>query len=647
MPEQEPSPRPSVMRDIQGLRAIAVLSVLVVHAGLPLQGGFVGVDMFFVISGYIITLMLLRERERSGNINLVRFYIRRIRRLAPALAVASVATTVLAFAFLSPLGPQQVTYQTALGASLALANLVIAINSGDYFGNVAERNALLHTWSLSVEEQFYLLFPLLMIVVFAAVARAHDRVRSFIPLLSVLFLGGLSLLSIRGIGSLSDQVWPLGYYGPLNRAWEFLAGTALALVAGHVAKVPVLLRSIAGLLGTGMIIASLVLVGPDTPFPGKWALLPVAGTVLLISSGLGTNTLVSRLLATKPLVSIGDWSYSLYLWHWPLIVVARALWPFSPAAPVIAAILSFVPAYASYRWVEGPFRRSRVSGLRPTIRELAPVVLIPILIAGLALGSVNLVLRPAMEPGQPLASRFSTVEDPDQEHQLIPCKDQALVALHLGPCGTTGPADTPEVLMVGDSHAAHFFPGLRTIAAPEVNLGIFVVTSPRPFGSASGVATLADYISRTPSIRTVIFSRHIDRDGRGLSPADADAIRLLAATGVRLFVSDDVPAWPTDIYSCAYHLTPAVPWSTLCQAPRAAFEPRVQRIHSGLETALQGLPTASLLETHKFFCDAERCRRADDQLLYTDDTHITADAARRVLEAAALEDPAFAAALGR
>ncbi|WP_040281497.1 acyltransferase family protein [Tessaracoccus massiliensis] len=185
MTAEDAKSAPTLLRDVQGLRAVAVLSVIAAHAGLALPGGFVGVDIFFVISGFIITLMLLREHSNYGRIRFGRFYLRRIKRLGPALAVTSIVTVILASLFLSPLGPQEVTYQTALGATFGLANAVIAWNTGDYFGTAAEKNALLHTWSLSVEEQFYLVLPALMAVLLWVSARSKIKLVKALPGLRV------------------------------------------------------------------------------------------------------------------------------------------------------------------------------------------------------------------------------------------------------------------------------------------------------------------------------------------------------------------------------------------------------------------------------------------------------------------------------
>ena len=300
--------------DVQGLRAIAVLMVIAFHAKLPLPGGFVGVDVFFVISGFVITSMLLREHARSGRIDLKRFYIRRFKRLTPALAVMVVITLVASTLLSSPLGPQQNTALTGLGAIALIANLVIAQTSGGYFDAPAATNALLHTWSLSVEEQFYLVFPVLLIV-----SLRFARRRPWAPAGVVAVVGLVSFVAAvagsRGVSVSNSMLLAalnliLGFYSPVTRAWEFAAGCLLALGGRAVWGRPS--RALSGLLGVIGVIGlgiSAFAIDDRTPFPGLWTLLPVLATSLVILAGSSRN-LLTRLLGSRILVWVGDLSYS-------------------------------------------------------------------------------------------------------------------------------------------------------------------------------------------------------------------------------------------------------------------------------------------------------------------------------------------------
>jgi peptidoglycan/LPS O-acetylase OafA/YrhL len=372
--------------DIQGLRAIAVLMVVAFHAGLPVPGGFVGVDVFFVISGFVITAMLHREWHLTGRIRFGRFYLRRFKRLTPALALMVAATMVVSAAVLSPLGTQQTAAKTAIGAILLAANFVIARTTGGYFDASAETNPLLNTWSLSVEEQFYLTFP--AIIAFGwLLARRRGALR-FSPMVLVsgvaavsfaLALAGSMGFTFRGSGTI------LTFYSPFTRAWEFAVGALLVLIlAKRAVNAPRLLTA-GGLFGAAMLAASLWLITGTTPFPGPWTLFPVTGTLLLLLAGTEANAPSTRLLSKMPMVRIGDWSYSIYLWHGPFIVFAGLLWPGNAVVLVAAALVSLVPALASFHYVEEPLRRLNVAH-----RSLGPLVL-AIVVPPLAL-SIALLL---------------------------------------------------------------------------------------------------------------------------------------------------------------------------------------------------------------------------------------------------------------
>lgn len=380
--ERDPARRP----DIQGLRALAVILVIVFHARLPLPGGFVGVDVFFVISGFVITALLLREFDAQGRIRLGRFYLRRFRRLAPALALVIVFTVVASVFVLSPTGTVQRAAETGIGATLISGNLVIALTTGGYFDDPASSNPLVHTWSLAVEEQFYVVFPLLLLVSLAVGRALHGgrRVAAFVVIAVGAVSFGLSALALVDLTPPVPGGWFLvNFYSPATRAWEFSAGALLALGS------PAIQRALrgglaqgAGIVGGLGIVASAFVISKGPDFPGVVALLPVVSTVLLIAAGASTDSVVSRFLSISPFERIGDWSYSLYLWHWPFIVLATALWPGMQAVPVIAAVVSVVPALLSYYFLENPIRRAHGMGLRGFVILGVVVIVVPLVVSG-------------------------------------------------------------------------------------------------------------------------------------------------------------------------------------------------------------------------------------------------------------------------
>ncbi len=540
--------------DIQGLRALAVLAVVAYHAGLHVPGGFVGVDVFFVISGFVITSMLQREWETTGRIRFGAFYLRRFKRLTPALAVMVAVTALVSALVLSPLGAQQTVAETGVGAMFLVANGVIAGNTGGYFAAPAAVNPLLHTWTLSVEEQFYLAFPaILALGWYLAPASWRRRVTPSITV-GVVAAVSFALALVGGNAS-----WLLGFYSPLTRAWEFALGALLALAATRVA---IRSRRVAlgvGLVGAGMFGASLWLITDKTPFPGVWTLLPVVGTVLLIGIGTAPNAnIVTRTLAIRPLVRVGDWSYSVYLWHWPFIVFAVVLWPGTAHVRLLAAGLSFVPALASYAWVERPLRALR--GLTPKRLALlvAAVVISPMLVAG-AMGSVAThYWTPRYESGDmPIANRGDIGQAAWFAYMRAafhPCtpdaiRQRAVKWEGVARCEQSKPGSEVGVAVIGDSHAEHLFLGLAD-ALPAENVVYYIVDD-------ALVTTDADFerivrrVAASHSITTVVVSAFWH--ARGVHGAELSPILATpTAAGKSVFVTDDVPFFSFDPFSCKY-----------------------------------------------------------------------------------------------
>lgn len=435
--------------DIQGLRAVAVLMVVAFHAGLPVSGGFIGVDVFFVISGFVITAMLMREFHREGRLRLGRFYLRRFIRLAPALAMTVGVVMLASLLFLSPFGGQETAWKTGLGALLLGANFVIARTTGGYFDAAAENNPLLNLWSLAVEEQFYLVFPLALLGGWLIASRWR-RFRNG-PVAVVGTMGAVSLTlalldsaGIRVSGVSGDLI---GFYGPVTRVWEFAAGALLALGGAKLRVSGPRVALVLGLLGATLLAISLFLIDGTTPFPGPWTVVPVIGTVLLIATG-SAHTVVTTALASRAMVWIGDRSYSIYLWHWPVIVFARLNWSDALPVLVLAAVASFVPAYASYRWVEQPVRAAGPAGGAPFVRLVA-ATLIPPLLAATTLGfatdrhlwseSVKDYEAAIRTPHAANEAKCSTTAKWDAER-----------------CTWNADADGPPIYLVGDSNADHF-----------------------------------------------------------------------------------------------------------------------------------------------------------------------------------------------
>lgn len=330
--------------DIDGLRAVAVLGVILFHAGLGCTGGYAGVDVFFVISGFLITGLVLKE-QRADRFSLTTFWERRIRRILPALAVVVAITLALGTAILFP--SELIELVKSAMAQLALgANVYFWRNAG-YFDAPAEMQPLLHTWSLAVEEQFYLGFPLLLIVCRRLSRRQLQAVLSSILIIS---------FALSAWGTYSHPT--ATFYLLPSRAWELLIGALLATIATD-SRLPRWLAESLSWAGLGAIAFAFFAYGSTTRFPGANALLPCVGAALLIWSNIGERTAAGRLLSLGPIVAVGLMSYSLYLWHWPILVFMRYRVSDTPALDLrLAAIAaSFVLAGLSWRFVETPFRR--------------------------------------------------------------------------------------------------------------------------------------------------------------------------------------------------------------------------------------------------------------------------------------------------
>lgn len=438
--------------DIDGLRAVAVLAVVDHHAHLSgLRGGFVGVDIFFVISGFLIARQIA-ERQAAGDWTLAGFYERRARRILPALFTMLAVVTGLALLFLDPTSLQ--AYARSLAATLLFgSNFYFSINSG-YFAQSADLLPLLHTWSLGVEEQFYLIFPLLTLIPW--LRRRLALTAALVGLLSFAF-------SVWAANSHAG----VAFYWPVSRAWELMIGVLLA-----VGPIPALRigwrREAAVLGGLAMIGLSLLGYSQHMPWPGLPALLPCLGAALVIWSG--GDSRASRLLSAPPLVGIGLISYSLYLWHWPVLAFARltGLGGSDKGTMLALVALSMVLATVSWWGIERPFRRrDRIS--RRHLLVIGGGMLLVLVLACLAILGAEGLPRRLDARERSLASHGE--RSVDREYRKGVCfllgKDKP-ERLRQNPCLTPDPT-RPNWLLVGDSAAAHLWWGLDR-AMPQIHV---------------------------------------------------------------------------------------------------------------------------------------------------------------------------------
>lgn len=509
----------SYRQDIDGLRGIAVLGVLLFHYRIPgFSGGFTGVDIFFGISGYLITSAILRQQQ-SGAFSLAAFYNRRIHRIFPALFVLTAVTSLMAYLILFPADLVNFA-QSIISLSFISSNILFWAESG-YFAGFSEMKPLLHTWSLSLEEQFYMLFPLLLVL--CARLRKH-------PLFPVSSIAVLSFgLSVAFSGYLPDAAF---YLFPF-RIWELLAGATVALLLHDKGIKPS--PEIAGFLtvaGFLCIGASMLFFTAETPFPSYTALLPAGGALMLIAAN-SDGKKGSPILQFSPLVFTGKISYSLYLWHWPLLVFARHYAVNEPTSyqKIILIAVSYIIAALSWKYVETPFLR-RTFSLRSVLPLTATLSLL-LLVAGLlTLHQTGFHDRFPAEV-QSLLNR---------EKLRVPVTEQG-VRQPLAPDQILGTANTaPSVALWGDSHAQTYSAALEAVLKELSLSGLVIWKSGTPPLLSTDFAppgahidtdqrafndNVAQLITQSESINTVILAARWPMYANGTASRPIESTRVL------------------------------------------------------------------------------------------------------------------------
>ena len=442
-------------REIDGLRAIAVLAVVLYHFDTPvLGGGFVGVDIFFVISGFLIGGILWKEYNETGRISLARFYQRRIKRLAPAYFAMAIVTSAFAWAILLPYEFREFG-KMLIAATFYFSNILFFRQTG-YFDTAGEEKALLHTWSLSVEEQFYIFLPLLILLV----ARSKQLL---LALLVVLWFASFFANIL-----LTPDMQPATFFLFPFRAWELLSGVLLA-IWGYERRCDWDYGKPISWLGIGLIVGSIVLIKPDTGFPGYQVVFPVLGTVLLLLNGRQIN-LVNATLSSRGFVFFGLISYSLYLWHWPVLVLSK-YWREtyqSATETVLWVLICVVLGVLSWRFVERPTRQMDTS---------IPKVFGLTIIASLCISLFGFLIY----KNQGIPQRFDAETqihikasgDFLQDFSRCEVAPDGVFAGHnvcaLGPSG-----QDPRVLVWGDSHLRAFAEGIAKAADQAGTAGLLI-----------------------------------------------------------------------------------------------------------------------------------------------------------------------------
>lgn len=434
--------------EIDGLRAIAVMSVIFFHAGFNwIKGGFVGVDIFFVISGYLITNLLIREKLAS-TFSYLEFYERRIRRIIPALFLVIFVSTIAAWFLLAP-GSYKNLGKTIVLITSFVSNIFFSLKN-NYFDSTTDIQPLHHTWSLSVEEQFYLIFPLILVLFL----RWNKKVTGQFIVASIV----ASLI----LTEYARRHHPLpGFYLIQTRAWELLFGSLVAIIANSNFKLNKTSRNIASITGLLAICGAIFFLDVSKPFPSLYALLPVGGTALIILC-TGADTVVAKLLSLRILVTIGLISYSSYLWHQPIFAYFRIynVNPLTTTDLTFLILTTLILAYLTWKFVEQPFRdRSRIA--TKTIYISYALGSIFLILLGLSIYYNNGFECRVAETKQQILNFGNNYSQqlPNIYQQktcfLMPDQDKK----HFRNCLKT--SDKNSVLIWGDSHAAHLLPGMK------------------------------------------------------------------------------------------------------------------------------------------------------------------------------------------
>ena len=588
--------------DIQGLRGVAVLLVAFDHAGVPfLRGGYIGVDVFFVVSGFLITGILLSEAMARGRVSLAGFYARRARRILPAAVLTLVATDVAAHHLLNLVRAREAVSDSIWAAAFG-ANIHFARQGSEYFAQGQPPSPIVHFWSLSVEEQFYVVWPTVLVLVICGtlfgVSLGRRRPRS--ALLVVVLTAGLASLAWSIVSTSSSP--KEAYFSTFARAWELALGAALALALPRLEQMGGRVLGAFGWAGLAAVATAAVGFSGGTPFPGYAALLPATGAALLIASGAGIQQArlsIGRSLATAPLRYVGDRSYAFYLWHWPVLIIAVQYAGHELAVGVKLVLLlgAFLLSIVSYRLVENPVRRMSVPNRMGALLWPASVSIV-LLMSGVILRSVGgtaariEAAAAAVRPGLLVDAAEAAVRLPASSKPL-PAVVAAVRAAERGdplPAAVTPPIDklrgdfyafpdgcTPSghatrskvcrlgvaaaaktIVVIGDSHAQMWMPTILAMARRDswaVVPLVKVRCVPRSWGGTDECGRWSRWAKRRaeglrPDVTLVIGSRAGTRDPlRAVGPVAAMSSSLKRFS-MTVIVVGDSPSQTRDPVDC-------------------------------------------------------------------------------------------------
>lgn len=625
--------------DIEGLRAIAVLLVIAVHAGVPwLGGGFVGVDIFFVLSGFLITGLLVQEISRTGSLQFVDFYVRRFRRLLPALLLMLVGSSALAWLLLSP-SAQMPQVVAGMSAAAWCSNVYFAFQKLDYFAPGAESNIFLHTWSLGVEEQFYLIWPALVYVLL----RHKDSVAGIARLrIGMILVAVVSVIACIGATYIAPQ---FAFYMMPLRAWQFALGALIWLetreesgwLFGALQRRKV--RAMAGWFGLAMVLVAALYLYANRPYPSFYALLPTLGAALVIASGsYGAMTAVQGCLSWRPLQAIGRISYSWYLWHWPALLLGFALTGSNaPIYRLAYVAISLLLAFLSFRFVESPIRHQRwwLTHKRASIYGAA--VLVTILVFGL----LQWYGQAASNASGVESKRIAMSHNDAPTIYALSCDDWYLSDRVKG-CAFGDPRATHTVVLLGDSIAGQWFPAVAKVfnkpgwrllvftksSCPMVDQSFFYTSIGRMYTECTTwrKAVLQDLTKIKPDVIVTSSAAISQFTPDEWEAGSARVMQSLSASASLVYVLRATPHLPVNGPDCLAENTGRPRW--LPSAGDCSFPSRdmpADAIYASLQHAAKPFANVELVDMSDRVCPDQICHAEQSgMIVFRDNQHMTA-----------------------
>ncbi|MCI3943875.1 acyltransferase [Pseudomonas syringae] len=611
--------------DIDGLRAFAVLSVVVYHA-FPsiLVGGFIGVDVFFVISGYLISSILIKDLK-SGQFSISRFYERRIIRIFPALIMVLLFCLVFGWLALLPDEYKALAKHAVSGAGF-VSNLTLW-NEASYFDVAADAKPLLHLWSLGVEEQFYLVWPVVLLLCWKTRARLTSSIL-------VIIAASFALNMYQASNNPTAD-----FYSPLTRFWELLVG---ALIAANIDKVSLEKKS-ANMLSIGgavLMVIGLCTITSKDAFPGWRALIPVLGAAMLIASG-GAGV-VNRVVLSNPLmVAVGLISYPLYLWHWPLLSFSRVVESATPSLMirVAALFLSFGLAVVTYKFIETPFRRGALNGRKSVLFLSCAMILsasfsaVVYVADGVPTRSgANPVVRHPADLGRDPYLNYIT-------NHFSRCADPVLLNLSVLDtsygfrCFQSKPGTPIEVLLLGDSHAEHWLPGLSAQLS-DINVGSLIQPG-LPSIDSPLFKNAIPVISANADIKVVIMSAMwLDKINTAtVSPVEnlKDTVSAFTEKGKQVYVLDDIPVYDFGPEKCMYGRRFSTKTES-CEMTISQYTSQKEFYSKVLKAVVDGDKRVVFVPVSDFLCADATCHMLiDDTLVYRDTNHLNITGSKLIM----------------